>query len=530
MNAVFDTESEASAAIAEFESHSKTRFMVRTVPKGFGTLDYAQTKNHYVVFEDKSCVPKIEFDGIPFMILGRKVLHCHRGRDYHKKIEKSSENNRDFKRRKLQLQNTKKIGCTARIVMRDILIFPSHKVSTPSEWRRKCASQALRKSIAKSEAAGTRRIVVTFPQQSDHLTKCISECCESGRGRGGDRKKSRIHQTAGTSPQNRRDREGDSERVRRQQEKIAMEEKIASFFEERPFFYDEAHEDYKNKDRRNAELAEFATVIGSDAGTVWKRFASNRTDYRKLKNLESSESGQGAKKLTNLQKFKLTRYKFLDAHIMPRGYSEEMEEVASSLASIVGDDDDGEDDNNDDDLARPSAPRQGQQRSIWTESEGCGRSVNTKRQEVVDLLSQMLEDNRQKEAEAEKTTEAVAAEKPQNECEMWGSWLSIVAREIPAESWRSFQHDTLEVALRYLPPEGLPALPRTLGSSSSHQLRVNDCVSEAATATCDHPIPWLWFECRHQPRPEVLLLQHDRQTLVCGTVFCWIICDPPCQS
>jgi hypothetical protein len=59
-----------------------------------------------------------------------------------------------------------------------------------------------------------------------------------------------------------------------------------------------------------------------------KRFTSLRTDYGKLKNPKATKSGQAAKKLTNLQKFKLTRYKFLDAHIMPRSYSEEMGKVS----------------------------------------------------------------------------------------------------------------------------------------------------------------------------------------------------------
>ena len=55
---------------------------------------------------------------------------------------------------------------------------------------------------------------------------------------------------------------------------------------------------------------------------VWKRFTSLRTDYRKLKNPKTLKSGQATKKLTNLQKYKMKRYQFLDAHIMPRSYTE----------------------------------------------------------------------------------------------------------------------------------------------------------------------------------------------------------------
>lgn len=41
-----------------------------------------------------------------------------------------------------------------------------------------------------------------------------------------------------------------------------IEEAIACFFEERSFFYDQADEDYKNRERRKMELREFAKTIG----------------------------------------------------------------------------------------------------------------------------------------------------------------------------------------------------------------------------------------------------------------------------
>ena len=40
------------------------------------------------------------------------------------------------------------------------------------------------------------------------------------------------------------------------------EERIASFFEDQPYFYDLSHESYKNKKLRAAELAEFAATLG----------------------------------------------------------------------------------------------------------------------------------------------------------------------------------------------------------------------------------------------------------------------------
>jgi len=46
--------------------------------------------------------------------------------------------------------------------------------------------------------------------------------------------------------------------------KYSILEKIASFFEDRPFFYDIQNDQYKNKQRRDAELLEFAAGIGMD--------------------------------------------------------------------------------------------------------------------------------------------------------------------------------------------------------------------------------------------------------------------------
>ena len=45
---------------------------------------------------------------------------------------------------------------------------------------------------------------------------------------------------------------------------LEVEEKIASFFEDRPYFYDLSHPQYKNKQKKNAELQAFAPKLGMD--------------------------------------------------------------------------------------------------------------------------------------------------------------------------------------------------------------------------------------------------------------------------
>ena len=60
----------------------------------------------------------------------------------------------------------------------------------------------------------------------------------------------------------------------------------------------------------------FHVVAAKD---IWKRFTSIRTHYGKLKNIKvSTKSGQATRKLTTLQQWKLQRFQFLDAYILPR--------------------------------------------------------------------------------------------------------------------------------------------------------------------------------------------------------------------
>lgn len=117
-------------------------------------------------------------------------------------------------------------------------------------------------------------------------------------------------------------------------------EKIADFFEDHRHFYDMTHSDYKNKQRRNFELQEFAGVLGHDwtPDSIWKRFVSLRTDYGKLKALiQKGKSGSAPVKWTPKQKWKLQRLQFLNPYIKrgtgPSGIPEEMGKV--SISQII---------------------------------------------------------------------------------------------------------------------------------------------------------------------------------------------------
>ena len=77
----------------------------------------------------------------------------------------------------------------------------------------------------------------------------------------------------------------------------------------------------------------FAILFAADS--IWKRFLSIRTDLGKLKKLGKSD--QGAKKLTQPQRWKLQRYAFLEAHIRPRTQGEGVLEGTCTFPIIVFD-------------------------------------------------------------------------------------------------------------------------------------------------------------------------------------------------
>ena len=77
-------------------------------------------------------------------------------------------------------------------------------------------------------------------------------------------------------------------------------------------------ERYKNKQRRNFELQEFAAVLGAGwtGEKVWRRFLSLRTDYGKLWTvIQKGKLGSAAPKFTAKQKWKLERMQFLDPYM-----------------------------------------------------------------------------------------------------------------------------------------------------------------------------------------------------------------------
>ena len=111
---------EASSLIRDYEIDTVTKFSVfYKDTKDFGKANVYSTK-HRVKWNDEG----LDFDGVPFVVCGSKIiLDCQHGQD-RKKVFKEKmkdvnsikmQSDHAFIRTNLCLQNTKKFGCKAQI-------------------------------------------------------------------------------------------------------------------------------------------------------------------------------------------------------------------------------------------------------------------------------------------------------------------------------------------------------------------------------------------------------------------------------
>ncbi|KAJ7389470.1 hypothetical protein OS493_031439 [Desmophyllum pertusum] len=109
----------AYQVLREFETITTTRFC------SFYSKDFGK--------QDQGGQNRIQFDGCPFIIVGRKVYDCQHGVDRHAKEklmnqQKSGDGDHYVgPKKKLFKQTTKKLNCPATVVIRETLRFPDYK-------------------------------------------------------------------------------------------------------------------------------------------------------------------------------------------------------------------------------------------------------------------------------------------------------------------------------------------------------------------------------------------------------------------
>nr|XP_039273182.1 uncharacterized protein LOC120347326 isoform X2 [Styela clava] len=176
----------ADDIVRQYEEHTTSKFVISKQNKNFGKEVGPIHLNSRILWEDianaKAAGYRLQFDGIPFMVVGHKILDCHHGSDRHVAAKAKYKAQREAdeiqcKKRKMVARDSKKVGCTARIRMREILKFPDHKIAEDSRTNRLQSSKQLKKDIAEKEkiVEYERRIYIELPDETDHCNHSIGE-------------------------------------------------------------------------------------------------------------------------------------------------------------------------------------------------------------------------------------------------------------------------------------------------------------------------------------------------------------------
>ncbi|XP_065667850.1 uncharacterized protein LOC136088115 [Hydra vulgaris] len=153
-----------------------------------GSARYFKLTNHKLLFDDiKRSVrtPQIQFTGMLFIILGKKRLGCSSGVDRcistkRKKVyEKLKHKNQDhcFTKSRYHAQNTKKMNCPAKVVLRDVVIFNGFKATANTKSSKKTIAEKLKAQWIQNKAhvECMRRIFVQLPENNNHSGHLINK-------------------------------------------------------------------------------------------------------------------------------------------------------------------------------------------------------------------------------------------------------------------------------------------------------------------------------------------------------------------
>ncbi|KAK4303953.1 hypothetical protein Pmani_024078 [Petrolisthes manimaculis] len=168
---------EAVACVEQYQEETVTHFIKYNRDKQFGNESYLPNvergRIHYWSHTGKCGVP-IEYDGVPFMHVGRWVLMCHQGHDTNKghkekyqmrKIREQQESGVTPKSRN-RSQVSKKVDCPAEIYITHIMKFPQHKVPSALLAINSLPTDHMRKLAKKRMITCFRRQGARFPRES----------------------------------------------------------------------------------------------------------------------------------------------------------------------------------------------------------------------------------------------------------------------------------------------------------------------------------------------------------------------------
>ncbi|XP_045615869.1 uncharacterized protein [Procambarus clarkii] len=186
---------EADQIIREHERKTKTTYALLRSTKNFGCVDVPACANdeNEVRFETVG----VPYCGVPFFVAGLKILQCqsYRGRGGRKKKEIKIEltgsgagvigeagvgdaggddedpmHMKPMIKKKKKAGRTHKVGCTATIIMKEVIYYPEFQLFEHSKNNRIAVARQLKDALkSKAPVQKDRIIYVTVPAMSDHF-------------------------------------------------------------------------------------------------------------------------------------------------------------------------------------------------------------------------------------------------------------------------------------------------------------------------------------------------------------------------
>ncbi|KAK3866587.1 hypothetical protein Pcinc_027889 [Petrolisthes cinctipes] len=186
---------EADQIIREHEKKTKTTYALLRSTKNFGCVDVPACANdeNEVRFETVG----VPYCGVPFFVAGLKILQCqsYRGRGGRKKKEIKIEltgsgagvigeagvgdaggddddhlHSKPLLKKKKKTGRAHKVGCTATIIMKEVIYYPEFQLFEHSKNNRIAVARQLKDALkSKAPVQKDRIIYVTVPAMSDHF-------------------------------------------------------------------------------------------------------------------------------------------------------------------------------------------------------------------------------------------------------------------------------------------------------------------------------------------------------------------------
>ncbi|XP_075055714.1 calcium-responsive transcription factor-like [Mixophyes fleayi] len=165
-------------AICEFEENTQSNFIIHQKSKEFGKEDFKPNARSRIQWKsnDIQYGKLIKFSGIPYVVVGRKTLQCHLGRDFSIVKKKNYGDQRQitqgedhtFTKRRRIIQHTKKMGCPAEINVLHIIRYPDFMIQSDTQKRRRNASKKVKEAFQSDTIQGNHAYVIRFPHLSEH--------------------------------------------------------------------------------------------------------------------------------------------------------------------------------------------------------------------------------------------------------------------------------------------------------------------------------------------------------------------------